>query len=104
LYRENVLFDIDQRPVFIDPLPMVGDPVYDWAFWVVYYDLLSDPLPRLTVAAAVSGIPPEELLPSCLMLCVDGLLYYREGGDRRASRMADVMTALLSGTRERVSC
>jgi streptomycin 6-kinase len=70
----------------------------------VYYDLLIDPLPRLTLAAAVGGVPLEELLPSCLMLCVDGLLYYREGGDRRAARMADVMTALLTGTREGASC
>ncbi len=55
LYRENVLFDTDRQPVFIDPLPMVGDATYDWAFWVVYYDLVSDPSPRLRLALTIAG-------------------------------------------------
>jgi streptomycin 6-kinase len=94
LYRENVLFDLDRRPMFVDPLPMVGNRALDWAFWVVYYDLLRDPVPRLRLACAVAEIPAAELLPWCLCLCVDGLLYYRETGDPRAPRMADVMAVL----------
>jgi streptomycin 6-kinase len=98
LYQENVLFDATGRPVFVDPLPMIGDPIYDWAFWVVYYDLTSDPLSRLNIARCAGAIPPAELLPWCLLLCVDGLLFYRENGDPRASRMADVITVLLTGS------
>ena len=94
LYRENVVFDRDARPVYVDPLPMVGDPVFDWAFWVVYYDLLRDPVPRLRLATAVSEVPLPDLLPWCLTLCVDGLLYYRETRDPREPRMGDVMTTL----------
>lgn len=94
LYRENVLFDRDARAVFVDPLPMVGDPIFDWAFWVVYYDLLRDPVPRLRLATAISEIPLADLVPWCLTLCVDGLLYYRESRDPREPRMSDVMTIL----------
>jgi streptomycin 6-kinase len=94
LYRQNVLFDNDRRPVFIDPLPMVGDPAFDWAFWVVYYDLLADPVARLRLAAAIGRIAVTDLLPFCLTLCIDGLLYYRETRDPRASRMLDVITTI----------
>lgn len=94
LYRENVLFDHNGRPVFIDPLPMTGDPVFDWAFWTVYYDLARDPSHRLLTAARVGGICPRRLLPWCLMLCLDGLLYYVETADRRVTRMIEVMAVL----------
>ena len=94
LYRENVLFGHDGRPVFIDPLPMTGDPVFDWAFWTVYYDLARDPSPRLLTAARASGIRPSRLLPWCVMLCLDGLLYYVETADARVTRMIKVMTVL----------
>lgn len=39
LYRENVPFDQFGQPRLIDPLPMLGDAAFDWAFWIVYYDL-----------------------------------------------------------------
>jgi streptomycin 6-kinase len=94
LYRENVLFDVNGRPVFVDPLPMIGDPVFDWAFWVVYYDLLRDPVPRLRLASAIGEIQEAELVSWCLCLCLDGLLFYRETGDPRAPRMAQVMAVL----------
>jgi streptomycin 6-kinase len=94
LYRENVLFDHNGRPVFIDPLPMTGDPVFDWAFWTVYYDLARDPSHRLLTAARVGGICPTRLLPWCLILCLDGLLYYVETADPRITRMIEVMTVL----------
>jgi streptomycin 6-kinase len=94
LYRENVLFDADQRPVFVDPLPMIGSSIFDWAFWVVYYDLLRDPVLRLRLATAIGEVSLANLAPWCLCLCVDGLLYYRETGDLRARRMADVMAIM----------
>lgn len=94
LYRENVLFDHSGRAVFIDPLPMVGDPVFDWAFWIVYYDLACNPSRRLLTAARVCGIGLAGLLPWCLMLCLDGLLYYVETSDPRVMRMIEVMTVL----------
>jgi streptomycin 6-kinase len=94
IYRENVLFDVNGRPVFVDPLPLTGDPVFDWAFWVVYYELIQDPVPRLRLASAIAEIQEAELVPWCLCLCVDGLLFYREAGDPRAARMADVIAIL----------
>lgn len=94
LYKENVPFDEAGQPVFIDPLPMIGDPAFDWAFWVVYYDLTRDPLSRLRLAVTHSGIPADVLRPWCLMLGLDGLLYYDETGDTRMKRMGEVLTAL----------
>lgn len=94
LYRENVVFGEDGRPVFIDPLPMTGDRMFDWAFWTVYYDLTRDPSHRLLTAARVGGICPPRLLPWCLTLCLDGLLYYVETADPRVVRMIEVMTVL----------
>jgi streptomycin 6-kinase len=94
LYRENIVFDHSGRPVFIDPLPMLGDPAFDWAFWTVYYDLARDPLVRLELAARVSGISADVLASWCLLLCVDGLCYYREVDDPRQGRMAEVLSAL----------
>jgi streptomycin 6-kinase len=94
LYRENVLFGSDGSPVFIDPLPMVGDRAFDWSFWTVYYDLGRDPSERLLTAVGVGGICVARLLPWCLMLCLDGLLYYIETADPRAARMVAAMTAL----------
>jgi streptomycin 6-kinase len=75
---------------------MVGDAAFDWAFWVVYYDLSTDLIQRLRLAADLSGIAATDVLNLCLTLCVDGLLYYREVGDPRASRMLDVMTSLVA--------
>jgi len=94
LYRENVPFATAGRPVFLDPLPMLGDPAFDWAFFTVYFDLASDPLARLRLASLVSGIGIGSLVPWCLRLCLDGLLYYREVGDDREHRMKEVMSAL----------
>jgi len=94
LYQENVPFSQPGDPVFIDPLPMIGSPAFDWAFWTVYYDLARDPLPRLRLAAATSSVPVEVMLAWCLTLCLDGLLYYREVDDPRERRMRQVMEAL----------
>ena len=94
LYRENVVFDHRGAPVFVDPLPMIGDPAFDWAFFTVYYDLAADPRPRLRAAAEISGIDQRILLPWCLLLCGDGLLFYRQTGDHRANRIVEVAAAL----------
>lgn len=94
LYRENVLFDWLGHPRFIDPLPMVGDAAFDWAFWTVYYDLGHDTDARLATAARIADIPVPVLAPWCRALAVDGLLYYLETADPRAPRMADVLAWL----------
>lgn len=104
LYRENVLFTRQGRPVFCDPLPVVGTPVFDWAFWVVYYDLAADPVARLRLAVQVGRIPLARLIPWCVTLCVDGLLYYRDTDDPRAPRMVEVLHALAAYDRQGASC
>ena len=88
LYRENVPFDDAGLPRLIDPLPMLGDAAFDWAFWTVYYDLGEGTAERLATAARISRIPVTELIPWCRLLALDGLLYYLESGDERAPRMA----------------
>ncbi|MFI6473980.1 aminoglycoside phosphotransferase family protein [Streptomyces sp. NPDC050516] len=98
LYRENVLFDWLGHPRLIDPLPMVGDPAFDWAFWTVYYDLGRGTDGRLATASRVSRIPVPVLAPWCRLLAVDGLLFYAESGDPRAPLMAEVLTDLLAPT------
>ncbi|MCL7492842.1 aminoglycoside phosphotransferase family protein [Streptomyces sp. MCA2] len=98
LYRENVLFDRLGHPRLIDPLPMVGDPAFDWAFWTVYYDLGRATDGRLAIAARVSRIPVPVLAPWCRLLAVDGLLFYVESVDPRAPLMAKVLTQLLAST------
>jgi len=94
LYRENIPFDRSGNPVFIDPLPMMGDPAFDWAFFTVYYDLARDPVRRLELASRYSSIPIVGLLPWCLLLCFDGLLYYHDVGDMREPRMVEVLSAI----------
>ncbi|MFH0243145.1 phosphotransferase [Streptomyces sp. HK10] len=94
LYRENVLFDRLGHPRLIDPLPMVGDAAFDWAFWTVYYDLGRGTDARLATAARISRIPVPVLAPWCRTLALDGLLYYLETADPRSPRMADVLARL----------
>lgn len=98
LYRENVLFDWRGLPRLIDPLPMVGDPAFDWAFWAVYYDLGRATNRRLAIASRVSRVPIPVLAPWCRLLAVDGLLFYVESGDPRATLMAEVLGDLLATT------
>ncbi|WP_329433276.1 aminoglycoside phosphotransferase family protein [Streptomyces sp. NBC_01280] len=96
LYRENILFRHDGQPVLLDPVPMVGDAVFDWAFWTVYYRLGKDMDCRIRTALQTSGIPLPELLPWCVLLSLDGLLYYEESGDPRLPEMTTTLRALLS--------
>lgn len=102
LYCENVLFDWLGHPRFIDPLPMIGDTAFDWAFWTVYYGLGHGTDARLGTAARIARIPVPVLAPWCRALALDGLLYYLETSDPRAPRMAEVLAWLsvtTSGTR-----
>jgi streptomycin 6-kinase len=85
LYQENVPFSTDGRPVFLDPLPMLGDPAFDCAFFVIYFDLARDPVTRLHMASQASGIEVHALVSWCLPLCLDGLLYYHDVRDDRGS-------------------
>lgn len=94
LYRENVAFTRQGRPVLLDPLPMDGDALFDWAFWTAYYRLGHGTQERLRQAASRSGNRRSRILPWCLLIGFDGLLYYEETGDRRADRMAAVLDAL----------
>jgi streptomycin 6-kinase len=96
LYRENALFNQRGVPLLVDPLPMIGDPIFDWAFWVVYYDLGAGTTDRLALAEAISQIDRCHVLSWCLMLCLDGLLYFRETQDRRAEVMTDVLKLVLT--------
>ncbi|MBV6701948.1 aminoglycoside phosphotransferase family protein [Kitasatospora aureofaciens] len=97
VYRENVLFDHDRKPILADPLPMVGDEIFDWAFWTVYYDLGTGTRDRFEIAATSAGLDPRRLRQWSLALCVDGLLYYREVEDSRASVMERVIAGLAGG-------
>ncbi|RBM22522.1 aminoglycoside phosphotransferase family protein [Streptomyces sp. PT12] len=95
LYRENVPFTLDGQPVLLDPLPMTGDAAFDWAFWTIYYQVGGGTAYRLRRASRTSGIPVDEILPWCLLLSTDGLLYYEETNDPRLPQMMAVLDALL---------
>ncbi|MGK5532399.1 fructosamine kinase family protein [Streptomyces sp. URMC 129] len=95
LYRENVPFTLDGQPVLLDPLPMTGDAAFDWAFWTIYYQVGGGTAYRLRRASRTSGIPVDSVLPWCLLLSTDGLLYYEETNDHRLPQMMAVLDALL---------
>ena len=101
LYRENVPFDWLGYPRLLDPLPMLGDAAFDWAFWTVYYDLGHGTDERLAAATRISRIPIPVLAPWCRALALDGFLYYLEAGDPRVPRMADVLAGLSSPPQRR---
>lgn len=100
LYRENVLFSAAKGPVFVDPLPMLGPAAFDWAFWVVYYEVGSGVDERLALALEISGLPEMDIRRWCAVLFLDGLLYYLETSDPRASHFgaAAVAFALHDGS------
>ncbi|TQE27164.1 phosphotransferase [Streptomyces ipomoeae] len=96
LYRENVIFDGGGRPRLIDPHPLVGDAVFDWAFWTIYYDLEREVADRLATAARTSRIPVPEITPWCKALAVDGFLYYWEIDDPALPKIAKVLSSLMA--------
>jgi streptomycin 6-kinase len=101
LYRENVAFTRQRRPVLLDPVPMDGDALFDWAFWTLYYRLGDGTQERLRHAASRSGNRRSRIIPWCLLIGIDGLLYYEESGDRRVDRMATVLDTLCSQAKGR---
>jgi streptomycin 6-kinase len=100
LYRENVIFDCVGHPRLIDPHPLIGDAVFDWAFWTVYYDLEQEVAERLATAARISRIPVSEITPWCRALAVDGFLYYLEIGDPALPKIAKVLSSLTASDPE----
>lgn len=74
LYRENVIFDGTGNARLIDPHPMVGDAVFDWAFWTVHYDLGQATFQRMAIASRISQIPVPEISAWCRAIALDSLL------------------------------
>ena len=99
LYPENVIFDGGGQPCLIDPHPLRGDAVFDWAFWTVYHGLEQGMADRLAAASRTSLIPVPEIMPWCRALAVDGLLYYREIRDPAEPRILDVLSSLMASGR-----
>jgi streptomycin 6-kinase len=95
LYRENVPFAVTGGPVFIDPLPMLGDACFDWAFWTVYYRVGQATGERFRNAVRAAGLSKELLLPWCVRAALDGLLYYEATGDLRLPTMANTLSILV---------
>lgn len=95
LYRENVPFSLTGGPVFIDPLPMTGDACFDWAFWTIYYRVGHLTGDRFRQAVRVPGLSKEALLPWCLCIALDGLLYYEMTDDPRLPVMTHTLSTLV---------
>ncbi len=91
LYAENVLFDADGKPVFIDPHAKIGSPAFDWAFWCVYYLPTSGFEDRVALCREYVPDEFEEALAWSATLAVDGALYYLDTDDDTASAMLAVL-------------
>jgi streptomycin 6-kinase len=95
LYRENIPFSLTGKPIFIDPLPMTGDTCFDWAFWTIYYRVGHRTGDRFRQAVRAAGLPKESLLPWCVLMTLDGLLYYEATEDPRLPVMANTLSILV---------
>ena len=94
LYAENVLFDQDGDPVFIDPHPKVGSPAFDWAFWCVYYVQTGGFEDRVALCEEYAPSEVEEALAWSVTLAVDGALYFFDRGEEEnAAAMLAVLAA-----------
>ncbi len=94
LYRENLLFDTDGAPAWIDPRGRRGPAEYDWAFWAVLYDRGGFTV-RLKIATDVGEVDRQALLTWVAITAADGLHYHLEVDDRSA---AQEMLAILTST------
>lgn len=94
LYTENVLFDVDGNPVFIDPHPKIGSPAFDWAFWCVYFR--QDGQFDTRVGLCRRRVPElaDEMLAWSLTLAVDGGLYYLDTNDPGWDEMRAVLASV----------
>lgn len=90
LYAENVPFDADGQPVFIDPHPMVGPAAYDWAFWCVYYTAEGFDH-RLRLSHDIAAVRFDDVVRHAALLALDGYLYYLDTSDPRAKSIRDVL-------------
>lgn len=93
LYAENVLFDGDGRPVFIDPHAKVGSPAFDWAFWAVYYISIEGFAERAALCRVIAPEQYDEMLAWSLTLAVDGGLYYLDVVDERVDYMRSLLAS-----------
>ncbi|MGH3734667.1 MAG: aminoglycoside phosphotransferase family protein [Micromonosporaceae bacterium] len=90
LYAENITFDEQGQPVFIDPHPMLGPAAYDWAFWCVYYTAEQFNR-RLDLCHESAAVPFDEALRHIAVLALDGYLYYLDTDDPRAGSTRAVL-------------
>lgn len=92
LYAENIPFDDEGCPVFIDPLVNIGDPAFDWAFWSVYYQ--SEGIERrLAMCAEHAPCPMDRIMQWAVTLVLDGALFYLETEDPRLGEMLRVLSS-----------
>ncbi|HEX3786101.1 MAG TPA: aminoglycoside phosphotransferase family protein [Pseudonocardiaceae bacterium] len=91
LYSENVLFNEQGDPVFIDPHPKIGSAAFDWAFWCVYYVPTAGFEERVELCRHHTPCDMDEVLAWVLTLAVDGALYYLDTKDATADAMLAVL-------------
>jgi len=78
--------------VFIDPLPMVGDQAFDWAFWAVYYTPLEGFERRLALCELHAPCSIDRIVQWAAILVTDGALFYIETQDERAAEMLRILS------------
>jgi streptomycin 6-kinase len=93
LYAENILFNQDRSPVFIDPDPKVGAPAFDWAFWCVFYQENTGFSTRLTACRSRVPALVDEVLAWALTLAVGRAMYYLENNNSNAVAMRSVLSS-----------
>jgi streptomycin 6-kinase len=97
LYAENILFDEQGKPVFIDPHPVIGSAAFDWAFWCVYYVPTAGFDERVELCRHHTPCDMDEVLAWALTLAVDGALYYLDTEDMTADAMLAVLDSPVLG-------
>lgn len=93
LYAENVLFNEQGDPVFIDPHPKIGSAAFDWAFWCVYYVPSEGFEERAELCGQRTPCDMSEILAWAVTLAVDGALYYLDTNDPMAQAMIKVLSS-----------
>ncbi len=93
LYAENIPFNHDKRPIFIDPHPKVGGPSFDWAIWCVYYRHDDGFANRIALCRSQVPDHADETLAWSFTLAVDGALYYSANNDPRLEAMLSIIAS-----------
>ncbi|OLT44115.1 hypothetical protein BJF85_20650 [Saccharomonospora sp. CUA-673] len=91
LYAENIVFNSDHEPVFIDPHPKIGTPAFDWAVWCVYYRDNDGFTNRFDLCRSQAPALADEALAWSLTLAVDGALYYSDKEDPRVATTLSIL-------------